>query len=170
MTRTPWRPANSWQFSQVQGCSAIQCLECTWSRGVWIAAWHAVQNKAASTLAHVQFSTCCKHIYKQSFDFYQKIGQNSNEHLKLLRCPSEKRKTDQQPAAWSFAGKSDVSSAASTLSPWFCLVWQQRGLRIQIRFARVRCCALVCKILWIKTSYSRSFRRRMQTERPWWPV
>lgn len=55
-------------------------------------------------------------------------------------------------------------------SAWFCLVWQKRGLRIQIRFARVRCCALVCKILWIKTSYSRSFRRRMQTERPWWPV
>ena len=93
-----------------------------WSRGVWIAAWHAVQNKAASTLSHVHFSTCCKHIYKQSLDFYQKIGQNSNEHLKLLRCPSEKRKTDQQPAAWSFAGKSDVSSAASTLSPWFCMI------------------------------------------------
>ena len=45
----------------------------------------------------LKFSTCCKHIYKQSFDIYQKIGQNSNEHSKLLRCPSEKRQTDQQP-------------------------------------------------------------------------
>ena len=125
MKRTPRRPANSWEFSQVHGCNAIQCLECTWSRGVWIAALaRSSKQSRFNTFARTLFYLLQAYPINKSFDFDQKIGQNSIEHSKLLRCPSEKQNWS---AAWSFAGKSDVSSAASTLSPWFCLVWHKRA-------------------------------------------